>query len=741
MTANTGDLSAREQRVNVVIASYLQAADTGQAPDRAEFLARHADIAAELDAFFADRDRFRRVARPLANDAPTVAPGEPSGVSRGLTAPGDTVRYFGDYELLEEIARGGMGVVFKARQVSLDRTVALKMILAGQLASAADVQRFHAEAKAAANLKHPNIVAIHEVGQHDGQHFFSMDYIAGKSLAELIRANPLPAERAARYVRAIAEAIHYAHQQGTLHRDIKPSNVLIDTADRPHVTDFGLAKRLRGDAGLTMTGQVLGTPSYMPPEQAAGRPEQVGAASDVYSLGAMLYELLTGRPPFRAESVFDTIMQVVNTEPVPPRLLNPKVPRELDTICVKCLEKDPRKRFAGAQELADDLGRYLTGEPIQARPPSVPFVVRHWFRQNLRATAWTIGIGLAAGLIMSALCLYHWVTVAEEVRDAYAVLPNVRPPWVAPAPETMPPVWLGLIAFVLMLAAFVGQGLVAALVVRPANTAADVAVGAATGVVAGLTFFILGLGPLFNGLYGFEPSNRDLYALTHVAGFPPIGPPNAPDQVTQNYPDLAGFDRYPRCEALRAKIRADLKANGTKALWVAMALSLMPVPLGVMMSMLGGRMVRRGDQPIMRTFWDYNPTFALLGIAMHFALALLLWLPVALGFYPPDTPWWFMLSSLPFVIAWSLHRRHRKLYQEPIWRGRHLLAVLLLLTSIVSLARFIAESIAFLDECTQHALVQIPLWPWYVDALVYVVMLVLVVCYLVQQRTQTVRAS
>src|ERR1043165_578423 len=242
--------------------------------------------------------------RPVWTQTVTLGTEEPVSTE---VAAGTTVRYVGDYEVLEEIARGGMGVVYKARQVSLNRIVALKMILAGQLASEADVQRFYVEARTAANLKHPNIVGIHEVSQFHGQHYFSMDFVEGHSLSQLVRDHPLPPEQAARYVQTIAEAIDFAHEQGILHRDIKPSNVLIDAFDQPHVTDFGLAKSLSAGSSLTATGAVMGTPSYMPPEQARGQQDRLGPASDVYSLGALLYELVTGRPPFRAATALETL--------------------------------------------------------------------------------------------------------------------------------------------------------------------------------------------------------------------------------------------------------------------------------------------------------------------------------------------------------------------------------------------------------------------------------------------------
>ncbi|MBX3744866.1 MAG: protein kinase [Verrucomicrobiae bacterium] len=289
---------------------------------------------------------------------------------------------FGDYVLEQEIAHGGMGVVYRARQISLNRIVAVKLLLLGRYSSNESIERFKREARSAAALRHPNIVAIHEVGECDGQHFFSMEYIDGRSLAELLREGPVPSPRAAEFARVLAQAMHYAHGQGVLHRDLKPSNVLIDDLGQIRITDFGLAKRLDGSSDLTLTGHLVGTPNYLAPEQAAGRQAEVGPASDVYAIGALLYELLTGRPPFLAQSLQETLLLIRDTEPVAPRVLNRAVARDLETICLKCLQRRPAQRYMSAQALADDLGRFLDHAPIKARPVTALERLVKWVRRS-----------------------------------------------------------------------------------------------------------------------------------------------------------------------------------------------------------------------------------------------------------------------------------------------------------------------------------------------------------------------
>jgi WD40 repeat protein/tRNA A-37 threonylcarbamoyl transferase component Bud32 len=307
---------------------------------------------------------------------------------------------FGDYELLRQIAHGGMGVVYKARQIKLQRVVALKMIRSGHWASPEEVQRFYEEAEAAAQLDHPGIVPIYDFGEREGQHYYSMGYVEGGSLVDLLKEGPLPSRRAAELTQRVAEAVAYAHQRGIIHRDLKPSNVLLDKDGRPKVTDFGLAKRVEGTSHLTVTGQVLGTPNYMSPEQAAGKTEKVGPLADVYALGALLYCLVTARPPFQGVSALETLQQVLEREPVPPRDLNAGVDYDLETICLKCLQKEPGKRYPSATRLAEDLGRLLAGEPIQARRVGPAERLVRWCKRK----------PALAGAVISAVVLLLAVT-------------------------------------------------------------------------------------------------------------------------------------------------------------------------------------------------------------------------------------------------------------------------------------------------------------------------------------------
>jgi WD40 repeat protein len=319
----------------------------------------------------------------------------------------------GGYEILAELGRGGMGVVYKARQTALQRTVALKMILSGGHASDTDLARFRTEAESIARLQHPHIVQIHEIGVHDGLPYFSLEFCGGGNLDGKLAGKPLPARAAAALLEKLAHAVQAAHDKGVIHRDLKPANVLLAEDGTPKITDFGLAKKLisglEGSAlgpGLTQSGSIMGTPSYMAPEQAGGKSKELGPACDVYALGAVLYECLTGRPPFLAATPLDTVLQVVSDEPVPPSRLNKKVPRDLETICLKCLEKDSRRRYPSAQTLAEDLQRFQAGEPIKARPAGLAERAVKWVRRR----------PLVAGLL-AVVCL---VTVVGVIAFAWA---------------------------------------------------------------------------------------------------------------------------------------------------------------------------------------------------------------------------------------------------------------------------------------------------------------------------------
>ncbi len=370
-----------------------------------------------------------------------------------------THREFGRYLLLKELGRGGMGVVYRARQMDLDRIVAVKMILVNRLASEGDIRRFYQEAKSAGRLTHPHIVGIHEAGEIHGQHYFSMDCIEGPSLADLLAHGPaanndsysdlrksalsfdatdsrqkiaakdslLTFEQVARTLRDIARAVGYLHSQGIIHRDLKPSNILISASGQPFLTDFGLAKCSTIDAERTNSGAIIGTPLYMSPEQAAGKNEIVGPASDIYSLGAILYQALTGSVPHRGSSPMQTIVRVIEADPEQPRSLNHHAPRELEAICLRCIEKAPESRYQTAEELADDLERYLRGEPVQARSSGAVHRFRRWIRRKPALAS------RGAALLFTALVLYGAYSIDEVTFDKHWYLQRLIGIWIVSA--------------------------------------------------------------------------------------------------------------------------------------------------------------------------------------------------------------------------------------------------------------------------------------------------------------------
>jgi serine/threonine protein kinase len=407
-------------RLSDVLVACLEAIDRGQVVDAQAWSARYPEFGPELAQFLANAEKFDRWAAPLrtaaeASLAPTPDP-DATLVDESRPTPLPPLRSFGDYELLEEIAQGGMGIVFKAWQKSLKRLVALKMIRAGTLASAADTQRFRHEAETVAHLDHANIVPIYEVGEHAGQWFFSMKLIEGGNVARNLDRFAGDLEWACRLLMLAARAVHHAHERGVLHRDLKPSNILLDATGQPYVTDFGLAKRMELDLDLTLPGAIVGTPGYMAPEQAFGQRGELTPATDVYGLGVILFTLLTGRPPFRGATPFETLEQVREREPERPSRINHRVDRRLEAICLKCLEKEPERRYASAAALADDLGRWLDHEPISVQPEGWTARGRRFIRRRAR---WiTISLAILFLPVLTLLLAYLNRDLSREEQEA-----------------------------------------------------------------------------------------------------------------------------------------------------------------------------------------------------------------------------------------------------------------------------------------------------------------------------------
>lgn len=417
----------RDEQLAEILDQLAGQSHSGRMPDLELVVRDHPELEAELRELWATMALAEDFAS-ISGVLDTLTRGDTTEDSENVSVP--FPGQVGDYEPLEEIGRGGMGVVYRARQTSLGRTVALKMILRGGLASAADVARFRSEAESAARLSHPNIVPVYEVGEHDGQPYFSMQLVEGTTLAQRLQEGPMSPREAAELLAPICRAIQEAHKNGVLHRDLKPSNILIDETGRAFVTDFGLAKRIQsseaieGDSlsltTLTHSGAIVGTPSYMAPEQAAGQRGEVSAATDVYSLGALLYAMLTGRAPFQAVTPLDTVLMVLEQDPVPARMLNPVADPDLELIAMKCLQKPQDLRYADTGQLADDLQAWLDGDPISARSSQFTQVLSRAFRETHHASLlenWGL-LWMWHSLVVLTLCvvtnLMQWQDAATE---------------------------------------------------------------------------------------------------------------------------------------------------------------------------------------------------------------------------------------------------------------------------------------------------------------------------------------
>jgi serine/threonine protein kinase len=438
-------LSPQEQKLFEQLDRYVSSLHAGDINSLSGLIERHpelADLMGCLDSLeilapteIAEKNDYAvRKETAATADVETVVLSSDNKSSSGNVETGSAAKLepfqeFGKYELLEEIGRGGMGVVYRARQKDLDRDVAVKMILSSRLASKEDVRRFYAEAKAAGSLRHPNIVGIHEVGEINGQHYFAMDYIDCESLAELLENGAIDDETAAQCLLEVARAVDFLHKHHIVHRDLKPSNVLVDDDGIPFVTDFGLAKIFDSDSGMTQTGTIVGTPSYMSPEQAAGRNSEISPQSDVYSLGAILYEMLTGRPPFKQKSALDTLVEVLEGEPTLPSKLNRAIPSELELICLQCLQKDPAKRYESALTLAEDLDCFLKREPISARPSGIFQKLRRWSRREPALVSRWIALILTAGIVQIIYLIYKFTGSAEFDPEYHLKIMSVFGVW------------------------------------------------------------------------------------------------------------------------------------------------------------------------------------------------------------------------------------------------------------------------------------------------------------------------
>lgn len=523
---------------------------------------------------------------PSIDEMATLPP-EATGQSSYEPAVGDRVQYFGDYELLDEIARGGMGVVYRAKQISLSRIIALKMILSGQIAGEDEVRRFQLEAEAAANLDHPGIVPIHDIGEHKGQHYFTMKLVDGKTLTELSPEVRGDHQRAVELVAKVADAIHHAHQRGILHRDLKPGNVLVEEGGQPLVTDFGLARNMETDQDLTQTGAVIGTPGFMPPEQASGK--ALTTAADIYSLGALLYELLCGQAPHGKESVLDTLMSVINDAPKRPTEVDASIPSDLELIVQKALSKDPAKRYASAAEFAADLRAFAADEPLLVRAPSAFELAKNWVRKNIGNVIWIPIIAIVTGAI-SGFMTWSYTLGTPQYGDqvAYQSLAAESKPWLM-SPTVMV---IRDISILLLVTALVLPGFLTAVLVKTTNRFSDIASGLSVGLLAGLICLVAGLGPVIQmtHVFGSGPQSmvEDLELLNTIAQSGETG-----SSVNRDYPATTRLTRQEVANALALKIHSTLRHKSLTGMWVATVLGLgIFSVIGVGQTMIAGSLIR-----------------------------------------------------------------------------------------------------------------------------------------------------
>ncbi|NND98325.1 MAG: serine/threonine protein kinase, partial [Pirellulaceae bacterium] len=515
----------------------------GEAASQEFYLQRLPGFADVIKHAFAPESTSNRTHAELEATIDTSA--SPTGKQ---LQPGDYVKYFGDYEIIDEIARGGMGVVYRAKQISLNRIVALKMILSGQIAGEDHIRRFQLEAEAAANLDHPGIVPIYDIGEHDGQHYFSMKLIEGKTLGQIAVELKDDHQRAIELVAKVADAMHHAHQRGILHRDLKPGNVLLDANEQPMVTDFGLARNTQADTGITQTGAIVGTPGFMSPEQAAG--SSVTTAADIYSLGAILYQLLCGRPPHQGDTVMKTVLSVINDTPPKPVQINPQIHSDLELVCLKCLEKEPDKRYSSAAEFATDLRAHLVRDPVSVRSPSTLELAKLWLGKNYGNVIWVPIISTVVGVVcgFSMWTFTFGMDMSANV-EMYEKFPPSDRPLLAQKWANVS----GIAALVfLLLISMIGWA--TAKLVRTKNRAADIGAGLSVGLLAGLLAFVSGSGAVM--LDSMRISDRldgELIMQLAVVGDKSY----TQERIVTQYPTLEGMSDNERAWLLQQKQSAD----------------------------------------------------------------------------------------------------------------------------------------------------------------------------------------
>ena len=574
----------------------------------------------------------------------------------GIRLPSSGLPAVAGFEVLEEIGRGGMGIVYRARQVSLNRTVALKIILTGTQSSAEHLARFQNEAEAVALLQHPHIVQVFDhgvcdLGAGNPCPYLALEFVDGGTLQQRLQAGPLHSREAARLVALLAEAVHVAHQHGIIHRDLKPANVLLSADGTPKLTDFGLAKRLDAEGRLTQTGEAVGTPSYMAPEQASGQAKQLTTLVDVYGLGAILYELLTGRKPFTGASALEVLQQVLNQPPEPPRRLNPAIDADLETICLKCLAKDPADRYTSARALAEDLEHWRAGEPISARPPTARALVRLWLKQNFGAARWTLLLGAGYGLLAAAQMFLVQPGQMLAARNSLyrTTFPSLPVPWWSLAVRV--PQWLMSASFAFLMLVSCTAGLFTVLIVRPRNRFAEIATGLVTGTTSAFVMFLFGASWYCITWIAHVPPSGDLWLLHQSAvaratsGYQPEA-----DPLVQTYPDLRERSEAERTAALMRKFSFDSDSRIPLALLTALALSLFVCEAvcvgGVLMA--GYTLRRHGWKR--RAIWPYCglaiPATVLWGVLLNQLLQTIV--VGVLSFRLPDL---LEITLLPLVIA------------------------------------------------------------------------------------------